>query len=755
MSAVVDSISEAVLASPSTPPGGKKDQGKADVSSGPGGKPDTASTTATLVDTSSSSILTRVDTPPPERSARGSTRRVSISAASPIIATFTPERRPRQLYQYEEQEPHDMSDSERSNVGNEPLLSPYQSVNPDNTFDSTATSGSDVNMTTISSSAPEVSFGPQEVPFPLRQRETHVDAHSTPSRPSAQTYQPRFRNTNTPPVVIKPITTEEIQSTSRAVITATAVVSSGDDYDSRLLSSWRREQIKTTRTAKLMAGTTPRPIPTLHGPLSLPYARNPSGVDATVADESAYLSHVFGLRAAGGMTLNDAGVRSAARRVSSGTHSSGTTTSRSASGSSGLGNTTKSSQDRSVLTEGSSYTTAGGTHHARPVVIRDPYQNIGIKIKGVPPKEGPAVPVVRDSRIDNSGDKENVDSSSKLRRRASETSLLEPKMGDAVIGPSRSQVNLRDLTNLSPIPGSPAENATRDPFRVLYNRALTNCGHDSNTEGLLPVHPEATHSGSIKIPTLVPIYFNPTSMTYEVAVPQQSSYEDLHINTPLGVVTPQTLKTSHASTVQPSKADSSDNWRKKGENADTDQASRTGLVVPANTPTATQENNADNKSSTAEGDVMTIDTLFEKFHTTDEQPEASTEPTPSVASKGSDKRGSVKQPGLKSSKSNPASPKGTSINVLGESTKKLNADAPPYSPSKTEKHSTSTKKRPSSPLTTKGVPISSKANSSSARGTPGAGKLLKKSGGGEEEDTGSPSTSVTSKGKAKAKAGKK
>ncbi|OCF61291.1 hypothetical protein L486_00938 [Kwoniella mangroviensis CBS 10435] len=756
MSAVVDSISEAVLPPPSTPPGGKKDQGKADVSSGPGGKPDTVSPTATLVDTSSSSILTRVDTPHPERSTQGDTRRVSISAASPIVANFTPERRPRQLYQYEEQEPHNLSDSEHSDDGNEPLLNPYRPVNPDNTFDSTATSGSDVNMTTISSSAPEVSFGPQEVPFPLRQRETHVDAHSTPSRPPTQTYQPRFRTTNAPPVVIRPITTEKIQPTSRSVTTATAVVSSGDDYDSKLLSTWRREQIKTTRTAKLMAGTTPRPIPTLHGPLSLPYARNPSGVDATVADESAYLSHVFGLRAAGGMTLNDAGVKTAARRVSSGTRSSGTTTSRSASGSSGLGNTTKSSQDRSVLTEGSSYTTAGGTHHARPIVIRDPYQNIGIKIKGVPSKEGPAVPLIRDSRTSTTEDKENLDpSSSKLRRRASETSLLEPRIGDAVIGPSRSQVNLRDLTNLSPIPGSPAESAARDPFRVLYNRALTSGVHDSNTEGLLPVHPEATHSGAIKLPTLVPIYFNPTSMTYEVAVPQRSSYEDLHINTPLGVVTPQTLKTSHASTVQPSKADSSDNWRKKGENADTDQASRTGLVVPANTPTATQENNADDKGSTAEGDVMTIDSLFEKFHTTDEQPEGSTDPTASVACQASNKRESAKQPGLKSSKSNPASPKGTSVNVLGESTKKLNADAPPYSPSKTEKHTSSTKKRPSSPITTKGMPTPSKANSSSARGTPGAGKLLKKFGGGEEENTGSPSTSVTSKGKGKAKAGKK
>lgn len=114
---------------------------------------------------------------------------------------------------------------------------------------------------------------------------------------------------------------------------------------------------------------------------------NTSGVDATVADESAYLSHVFGLRAAGGTTVGDIGVR-AGRRVSSGTYSSGTT----GSGSSGYPNSAGGRNEKSTYTDHTSYTSLRGTtHHSRPLVIRDPYQNIGIKIKGIPPKEGSAI----------------------------------------------------------------------------------------------------------------------------------------------------------------------------------------------------------------------------------------------------------------------------------------------------------------------------------------------------------------------------
>ncbi|WWC91710.1 uncharacterized protein L201_006656 [Kwoniella dendrophila CBS 6074] len=750
MSAVVDSIAEAVT--PSTPlsPSRSKEN---DVSSQPRQttsngdlKSDDPSPDNTLVNTTSSSEWTRVGTPPANRSASSGNRRVSISAASPLITTYHSGSN-RHLYQYEEEE-FQLSGSENED---EPLIIPHHSINFDNTFESNATSGTDANASANSTSAPDISLGSQSIPFPLRQRGIQADAHSTPSRPSAQSFAPKYRNTATPPVVIRPTNTVQgirPATSTFTTMTATSVISGGDDYEYNLLSSWRREQLKTTRTAKLMAGTTPRPIPTLHGPLSLPYARNPSGVDATVADESAYLSHVFGLRAAGGMTISDSGFN-AARKISAGTQSSGTTNSRSTSGSSGFGNTTRSSQNKSGVTEGSSYSSIGGTHYTRPVVIRDPYQNIGIKIKGVPPKEGPTVPIKKDVINEN---KENIDpaSSGILRRRASETSLLEPKLGEAVIGPSRSQVNLREMTTLSPIPGSPAENAFRDPFRVLYDRAISSSEHDNSVgqanqaedpASTQPVIRSASATGPIQLPTLVPIYFNPSTMAYEVAVPPpgRSAYEDLHINTPQGAVTPQTLKNAQAASNQPSKADTSENWRKKGSDESADQVEKPELATspPQNSLSADKG---------AEGEVMTIDSLFEKFHPEEQQIVQGSEPV--AAAKTDSKTESGKQSGLRSSKGNPLSPRGTAVDVLGEITGKLNVNATPCSPSKPDKGSAPNRTKTSSPITTKSMPTPSRANSSSARGTPGAGKLLKRGKEGDDETIAATAPAQT-KGKGK------
>ncbi len=41
------------------------------------------------------------------------------------------------------------------------------------------------------------------------------------------------------------------------------------------LSTWRQKQLKKYKRSHPVAGARERPIPTLHGPLSLPYARNP------------------------------------------------------------------------------------------------------------------------------------------------------------------------------------------------------------------------------------------------------------------------------------------------------------------------------------------------------------------------------------------------------------------------------------------------------------------------------------------------
>ncbi|WRT70218.1 uncharacterized protein IL334_007213 [Kwoniella shivajii] len=791
MSAVVDSISEVVTSSSPAPISTQNvGEGEADVSSiqpitiGSGDKTNLIpSPSTTLGDTSgSTSALTRIITPSYDQSTSGHNRRVSISTAMPLVTTFTPERN-NHLYHYEEDGEPQPSDSEPSDIDHsaEPLLSPYQPVNADISIESKATSGSDM-ISTLSTEPPDLSFGPQSVPFPLRRRGILIDAHSTPSRPSSQSFTPKFRTAATPPVVIRPastVTEKPAPSVSpiQAVTHTPLVVASFDNVDIERFSSWRREQIKLARTAKLMAGTTPRPIPTLHGPLSLPYARNPSGVDATVPDESAYLSHVFGLRAAPGTTMTDNMV-TATRVVSSGTHSSGTTGSRSVSGSSGTGN---ASQNRSILTDGSSYSSTGGTHYSRPYVMRDPNQNIGIKIKGIPPRESPSLAITKENKpgnieinqknkfssdsnnVNSDENKENVDPSPGIRpRRASETSLLEPNLGDTVLGPSKSFVNLRDMAGLSPIPGSPADNAAADPFGILYNQALT-----SATGGFLPDQLEISSGAAHPVrnlPTNITFLYNPTTMAYEASTiqPRKSSYDDLHVNTPIGVVTPQILKEVHGTSNHPSKADSSENWRKKGDCASSPVKSRTESDLGTSAPP--HQTNYTSSNIDVRDTFMTIDSLFEKFTHTSDQVETAGDKPPSTVpfNPPSMIAESVKLTNSKPSKSIPVSPRKTSVNVLGETTRKLNVNAAPYSPSKSDRGSTSNKHRPSSPVGSKtaATPAPIKMKTSSAKGTPGAGKLLKRasltSEGEEENSFASPSVPVAiSKAKSRGRSGKR
>lgn len=93
-----------------------------------------------------------------------------------------------------------------------------------------------------------------------------------------------------------------------------------------------------------------------------------SGVDATIAGDTAYLSHVFGLRAA--QNVVSTGMSDGSRTVSTG---SGTISSRSASGSS-LSVPKSAKYDTSI-----SSTDSSGQKIA---LIRDPHQNIGIRKGG-------------------------------------------------------------------------------------------------------------------------------------------------------------------------------------------------------------------------------------------------------------------------------------------------------------------------------------------------------------------------------------
>ncbi|WVR00163.1 hypothetical protein IAU59_007305 [Kwoniella sp. CBS 9459] len=728
---------------------------------------------------------TRLDTPRPDRSSTSSNaRRVSIASARPLVATYTPGARHRLVdISYAAPDENDSDPSDSENEG-QPRVSHDCPNQPNVSLDSNKTSTS-ANMTTDSTPA-DLQLGPQDLPFVLRRRGGVNDVNLSPSRLAANVapFTPRYRDVASTGVTIKPDVRTPLTSTpatrpSNRMTLHTVTTTTQ-------LSTWRLEQLKHARPGKLMGGTTLRPISTLHGPLSLPYARNPSGVDATVADESAYMSHVFGLRAAPNITLGNPNIK-APRTVSAATHSSGGTGSRSTSGSSGPLNTTGSSQERSTLTEGSSYTSAGGTYHARPLVVRDPNQNIGIKIRSTPGRAGEAVTMHKESKTKpeivapiikstqgeqpssdsqetkDDDNKENIDPSSvQLKRRASESSLLEPKLGELVLGPSRSHVNLREMSNLSPIPGSPAEIVGTSPVQPSQLSAAAPSFHAMvQTGSMIPLRTEAT-GNAIRLPNFYPVYFNPTTMTYEVAFPpssRRSSYEDQHINTPGGVVLPAAPKTTPS---QPSKADVSDNWRKKSDEGKDHHPATADKGDPDNASKV----DPGSASQTAQGEeeptgskVMTIDNLFEKFtHSIPQDdddavfPVAFNFPTPSNP---------AKRAVLKPSKSNPVSPRQSQVTVLGENNRKLNAEAPPYTPSKSSRAS---KKKDPSPTPDKSKRKSaSRRASASAKGTPGAGKLLIKASADEDDAEGgadatepvTPAPARKVEARAKAKVGKK
>lgn len=104
-----------------------------------------------------------------------------------------------------------------------------------------------------SSASMEIFLGPQPMSFVQhRQRLLAEDFERSPTRPSPAEFATKPNNC----VVIKADLKE-------------------DNPDQRHLSSWRLKQLKKFKASRPVAGARERPIPLLHGPLSLPYARNP------------------------------------------------------------------------------------------------------------------------------------------------------------------------------------------------------------------------------------------------------------------------------------------------------------------------------------------------------------------------------------------------------------------------------------------------------------------------------------------------
>ncbi|KJE03849.1 hypothetical protein I311_02307 [Cryptococcus gattii NT-10] len=449
-------------------------------------------------------------------------------------------------------------DSNSSRPSRRPLANISETVNR------TPTSA---GMASEFSTPAELSFGPQSLPFMLRKRE--LVNQGTPSKPTSTATTTSLSKDPIGPSagiqfsgrqqLILDHHNESHETHRSSVDQGTNLPHSSVDHANKQspekkLTSWRRDQIKKAKQPELILTSTLRPIPTLYGPLSLPYARNPSGVDATVPDDSAYISRVFGLRPASGGVSSMVGAESV-RSISSATQSSSVQSFRSTSGSSLLYSTGKKVQDTKLINEDSAST----------------------------------------------GNKRVV----------SDTELLERKLGTSVIGPSKSHANLRQLIALSPIPGSPVGFQRKPDITAIRKacKARIRSASMSRVEPTVTLSEEdytSSYATPIRIPAFLPVFFNRSSMTYEIDISPDKAISRAR------VPGPQTVYVKPDSS-QFSKADVSDNWRYKPRSQVFRSKqpllpSRTLNQSPSARPLYTDLARHDRV-----GQIMTIDKLFEKF----------------------------------------------------------------------------------------------------------------------------------------------
>lgn len=111
-----------------------------------------------------------------------------------------------------------------------------------------------------SASSTEIFLGPQPMSYVHhRQRLLDDDFDRSPSRPSAAMLAAKASH----------------GITIKADINLGHKSDRGGVDDTIHLSSWRQKQLKKFKPGRVVPTSRERPIPTLHGPLSLPYARNP------------------------------------------------------------------------------------------------------------------------------------------------------------------------------------------------------------------------------------------------------------------------------------------------------------------------------------------------------------------------------------------------------------------------------------------------------------------------------------------------
>lgn len=137
-----------------------------------------------------------------------------------------------------------------SKTGEDPFQTPSQT---DSTGERSLTTPSTAPQ---SASSLEIFLGPQPLPY-IRNRHRIVFDEIDPSPCRSKS-------------------SESSTSSFNMVQKGSIVMTSHPSQESRPeVSNWRKEQLKKVKSIRPVAGARERQIPLLHGPLSLPYARNP------------------------------------------------------------------------------------------------------------------------------------------------------------------------------------------------------------------------------------------------------------------------------------------------------------------------------------------------------------------------------------------------------------------------------------------------------------------------------------------------
>lgn len=130
--------------------------------------------------------------------------------------------------------------------------------------DASFTTLADVSTETASTQA-EIHIGPQPLPYVYHRRSQSITHDLAPIGELRDRNQ-RYRRTSSAALTDIPSSVNPPKAIESAVV---------DVVDDSGLSAWRRDQLKHMKPAKLVNEGQVKTLASLHGPLSLPYARNP------------------------------------------------------------------------------------------------------------------------------------------------------------------------------------------------------------------------------------------------------------------------------------------------------------------------------------------------------------------------------------------------------------------------------------------------------------------------------------------------